>query len=201
MTLFSIMLFIHILGVVSLFGGIIVLQQAGARLRTATTWPEARPWLSMLRSTRGMFGSGSGMLLVTGLYMTHAQWTFATPWVSVAIATVLLLMIAGPLVTGPAFARIGRAGAGQDGPIAPAVRAQIASPALWGPATAMNGAAVAMVWLMTNKPGWTGSITIAVTLAVLGGVLGVLASRSRPPAADHSPVSGGALPQGGRRAP
>ena len=201
MTPFATALFFHILGVTALFGGIVVMQQAGMRLRAAGTWSEARPWLGMLAGTRVMFGVGSVLLLLTGLYMTTVQWTFMTPWVTVGIVTLVVLAVMGPVVVGPAFARIGRAGAGQEGTIAPEIRRRIASPALWGMVFGMNGAAVAMIWLMTNKPGWTGAIAIPVVLAAIAAILGGVVTRPRTADARSGAVSGGALPHGGRGAP
>src|SRR6185436_9502717 len=91
----GIILFIHILGVVALFGGLVLIQNTGRRLRSAPTWAEARTWLSLLRQVPGMFVGGGIMLLATGLELAREQWGFTTPWVVVAVITVLSVALYG----------------------------------------------------------------------------------------------------------
>ena len=42
MSLYTIALFVHMIGLIALFGGLVILQQGGARLRTATGHPRRR---------------------------------------------------------------------------------------------------------------------------------------------------------------
>lgn len=84
MNLCGIALFLHIIGLIALFSGLVILQRGGVRLRTAATWEEARVWLQLLRPVGGMFLAGSIFLLATGLYMARIGWTFRAPWVVVA---------------------------------------------------------------------------------------------------------------------
>jgi hypothetical protein len=63
MSLYSLALFIHLLGLIAVFGAFVLLQNAGRRLRGVTTWQEARPWLDLLRSINGMVAGGLIMML------------------------------------------------------------------------------------------------------------------------------------------
>src|SRR5436190_23329388 len=95
---YSIALFLHIIGLFALFGGLVFVQQLGARLRRATTWEDARMLLTVLQPVRGMFAFASVLLLLTGLYMARQQWSFETPWVVVATGAVVLVAITGGFV-------------------------------------------------------------------------------------------------------
>jgi hypothetical protein len=175
---YSLALFIHILGVITFFGGMVILQRAGDRLRAAETVGELRLWLSLLRQVRGMFGSGAFLLLASGLYMTNDAWTFTTSWVLVAIVTLVAMVALGSLVVGRSLARIGAGTGGVAGESIPNdVKHWVHSPRVWSVAAANNGAAIGLIWLMTNKPGWTASIAIVVVLAAAGGLIGTVLSR------------------------
>ena len=51
---YTIAVFFHTLGVIVLFGGIMIQQRVAARLRSATTLQEVRLWMGFLRSAAGM---------------------------------------------------------------------------------------------------------------------------------------------------
>jgi len=185
MSLYSLALFIHLLGLIAVFGAFVLLQNAGRRLRGVTTWQEARPWLDLLRSINGMVAGGLIMMLGTGLYMSHELWSFTTPWVMVGIIAAALLMIGEPLVVGRKIAELRRAAEENQGVIPADRRAVITGSPLWSTIHAMNGAALGMVWVMSAKPGWTQSIAVPLALAVLGAMVGVWAPRAR-----HEPTRG-----------
>lgn len=181
MDLYLIAFFIHMMGLISVFGSQIVLQHGGTRLRAASDWHDVRRWLGLLGVVRGMALGGTVMLFLSGLYMTWSRWTFSSPWVSIGLAVVIVFPILGARVIGAGFDRIGKEAAGAQGPLDDASRARLLAPQLWASAFAMNFALVGVVWLMTLKPGWIGSIAIPVAAAAIGAFIGTSVAR-RPPA-------------------
>ena len=179
MNLYNISLFVHMIGLIALFGGFVILQQAGARLRRAATWQVARTWLELLRLAPSMLIAGTVFMLASGLVMTRVQWTFMTPWVLVAMVIAVMFVVLGVLVVGRSLTRIGRASRESEGPISGQARTLLAAPVLWSTLLGMNGAALGVVWLMTTKPGWGGSIGIPLVLTVLGSFSGLALARSR----------------------
>jgi hypothetical protein len=166
----------------------VIFQRAGAKLRAAASWEDARTWLEMLRPVRGMFMGATLLLLLSGLYMTRESWGFATPWVVVGMLIVVLFPLTGALVVGRRLAGIGLASIGRQGPLAPEERARIHDPALWSSIFGMNGGALGVVWLMTNKPGWGQSIGVPLFLTLLGVILGAASVRSaRARAVERTP--------------
>jgi hypothetical protein len=177
MSVFNAVLFVHMLGFIGLFGGVVLVQHAGSRLRRASTWEEARIWLHLLSRTPGMLGGGGVLLLLTGLYMSHLQYSIMTPWILVAIVAVVVFLLTGPLMVGPRLRGAARVASENHGTIPDSSRAVVADPSLWSIIFAMNGGALALVWLMTNKPGWHGSIAIVLALVVLGAIAGPAVAR------------------------
>ncbi|MDQ3766299.1 MAG: DUF2269 domain-containing protein [Actinomycetota bacterium] len=180
MTGYNVGLFFHLVGVVTLFGGITIIQFGGARLRAAATIEEVRLWLGLLRTTERMFPAATLLLLASGLYMTTEAWTFETPWIAVSIAGLLVMPLLGGRVVGRQMAAIGRSAAGAEGGAVPSeVKRLIAAPAGWQAAFALNGIALGILWVMAIKPGLTHSIVVVVALAFLGAVMGYLITRPR----------------------
>jgi hypothetical protein len=178
MNAYNVALFIHLLGVVTLFIAIGLLQRVGARIRTAESASELRLLMSFVQPTARMFPAAFILLLAGGLYMTDRLWSFTTSWVVVALVTLALLAAAGSGFVGARLARLGRSVAeAGDGPLPAPVRAAARDLALWGVLSANNAAAMGLLWLMATKPGWTASILIVVGLSLLGAVIGTVAAR------------------------
>jgi hypothetical protein len=173
MNLYTVSLFVHMIGLISLFGGFVLLQNSGRRLRAATTWEDARPWLDLLQPISGMLLGGGVLVLASGLSMARQQWTYATPWVVVGMIAALLAISVGPLAIGRRLLAIRRVAGNSRGVLSPEGRAMLSSASLWSSIFAMNGLMIGVVWLMSTKPGWTASIAIPLTLAVIGAAIGV----------------------------
>jgi Predicted integral membrane protein (DUF2269) len=179
MTLYEVVLFLHLLGVVTLFIAVGLIQRGGAQVRTAETLDHLRLWLGLVRMTRNMFPTSALLLLVTGLYMTSDVWTFDAPWIVVSIVGLIALTVVGGAVIGPRFRRVGMAAGGAgDGPVPPEIRRSIEEPTIWIALYANSGAAMGILWLMVTKPDWAASIAVVVGLALLGGFLGRVSLRT-----------------------
>lgn len=198
MNLYTISLFVHLIGVISLFGGLVILQNAGARLRGSANWQEARTWLQLLQIVRGMFVAAGVLLLASGLVMTKVQWTYSTPWVAVAMVVVVLFAIAGIALVGSSLRRVANFAEAHEGPISAEDRSVLASPLLWSSIFGMNGAAVSMLWLMATKPGWAGAIGVPLVLTIVGTVIGIAIARRGAQAVATRPIPSDPLAHGGR---
>lgn len=184
MALYDVAVFVHIMGVVSLFGGLILFQHAGARLRGARTWEDARLCLSLLGVVPGMMFGGPLFLLVSGLYMAKARWTFEAPWVVVGTLAVLAALVIGGVVMMPAVRRLQRTADERVGPVSEAERSLITSSAMWPAMFLVNGVALGMVWVMSTKPGWAVSAGSPLVLGAIGFVAGMSIKR-RHHTAEH----------------
>jgi hypothetical protein len=77
MTLYKLALFVHMLGLIALFGAMIQYHRAGARLRRARSTEEARVLCELIASGPPWFATGAVLLLASGIYMVAT--TFHRP--------------------------------------------------------------------------------------------------------------------------
>jgi hypothetical protein len=189
MTAYELALFAHLLGVVTLFAAIGLVETAGACLRHAATVEQVRLWVDLTRWAAPLFPVALLTVLASGLFMTADSWTFTTPWVVVAIVGVVALGGIGASVQGRYFAAIGRtAAATQDGPVPRRLNELIAAPTLWIAVVAPDIATLGIVWTMATKPGWTGSIIAVAGLATIGAIAGYTLSNRRQQPTSAAPL-------------
>lgn len=190
MRAYDVALFIHLLGVITLFVAMGLVQRGGAGVRTAATVEHLRLWLGLVRTTQRMFPAAIVLLLASGLFMTADAWTFTTPWVVVALVGLAAVAALGGVVVGRGFAAIGEAAArAGEGALPADLAGLIARRGLWFSASALNGAAIGILWLMATKPGWTVSVAAVCALAVLGGIVGFAIARPNRPSANPEGMS------------
>jgi hypothetical protein len=176
---YDVVLFVHLLGVVTLFAAFGIFQLGGARLRRAATVDHLRLWLGLLRATTATFPIALLVILAAGLYLADDAWSFSTPWVVVAFVAVVVMLAVGGVVIGRGLNRLGAAAAGAgDGPVPATMRRLVSDPATWVSSLALNGMAVGVLWLMATKPGWGGSVGVVAALTVAGALLGTAAARA-----------------------
>jgi hypothetical protein len=180
MTAYELALFAHLVGVVTLFAAIALVQTAGARLRRAAKVQHVRLWVDLTRTAAPLFPVALLTVLASGLFMAADFWSFTTPWVVVAIAGVIVMGGIGGSVQGRYFAAIGRtARATEDGPVPQSLSELIAAPALWVSVAAPDVGTLGILWTMAIKPGWTGSIVAVAGMAMLGAIVGYILSNRR----------------------
>jgi hypothetical protein len=193
MTAYELALFAHLLGVVTLFAAIALVESAGIRLRRAASVEQVRLWVGLTRSAAPLFPVAVLTVLGSGLFMAADSWTFSTPWVVVAIVAVVVLGGIGGAVQGRYFAAIARAAAAtEDGLVPQRLSELIAAPALWVAVVAPDVGAVGVLWTMATKPGWTGSIVAVAGLAMIGAIVGATrSSHQRQPTTTRHPAKPG----------
>jgi len=174
----NVALFIHLMGVITLFVAMGIVQRGGARIRAASTVGEMRLWLSLVESTNRMFPAGTLLILVSGLYLAARFWSFRVPWVSVAMASIVVMAVVGGTVIGRGLRRVAGAATG-SGPVSEDLARIARRPAPWIAVTALNGMALGVVWIMVRKSGWAESIAVVSLLTALGGVAGIAMTRRR----------------------
>lgn len=183
----SIALFIHLLGMLTLFIAMGIVQRTGARMRTASKVEELRLWLSLARTTGPMWPSSFVFLLGSGLYLAGTQFSFETPFVVTAIVAILIIGVVGGAFVGRGMAAMEMA-AESAGRLTPELRDRVTDPPLWIAASALNGLALGVLWIMVDKPGWAQSIGVVAALGVVGAVAGVVMTR-RSPASNSDAVT------------
>lgn len=178
--MYSILLFLHIVGALGLFASL-ALEQAGlVNIRRAQTNAQAREWLSLLRALQRIQGPSALVLVATGLYMMATRWSHQA-WAGLGLVGMVLMAIIGVAVTGRRMKAIGRALPAGEGPLPGAIRARLDDSALGTSASVRVALALGIVFNMSVKPMAGGAVATLVVAAGLGLLAGQLTRGSSRP--------------------
>lgn len=176
-------LFGHLVGVVLLVGAVTTTVVAMVRAQRAATVAEVASLTAVTKKIDAVIGPAMLLILAPALYMVARggddggiHWT--SGWVVVALLVFLLMAVLGPTVEARhAKGLLRLASELPDGPVPPELDAARRAPA--GVYVSFFGVSqiLAFLYLMTNKPGFPGSITACLIAALLSVV--VAAARLR----------------------
>jgi hypothetical protein len=177
MTLYSIALFLHVVGALLLFVTLTVEGIALGQLHRATTMAAAHGAVAVFRTNR-IVGPVSALgVLVPGLYMTATTWGWVG-WIVVALLSWVLLAVVGA-VTGIRIVALDRSQSLLTG---------IRNPMFLISWFTRVGIALGAVFLMTVKPGTAAAVLAILIAAAAGAAVGVALSRvRRAPDSDGRP--------------
>jgi hypothetical protein len=170
MTLYSIALFLHVVGALLLFVTLTVEGAALRQVRRAATAEQAQGAAALLGLNRIVGPLSALGVLIPGLYMTATSWGWAA-WIVVALASWLAVAVLGA-VNGIRIVALERSQALLTG---------IRNPMFLISWTTRVGIALGVVFLMTVKPGAAGAVVAILVAAGAGAALGVSLSRMRGP--------------------
>jgi hypothetical protein len=179
MQAYDVALFVHLMGLIAVFGGFVIYHRAGVRLRAARGVDQATAWLSLLDSAGPMFPGGLIMLLASGLFMTFTRWRTMQPWIVAGMIGLIMVWILGATIVDRHRRTMRRALVDQAGPLPPNVLQVIHNPLPWTMVAVLNGLSIGIVFVMSTKPQWLVA-TIALAAPTLAGALigGRVARRS-----------------------
>lgn len=160
MTLYSVALFLHVVGALLLF---VALTVEGVALRQA-----APPLLRLNRIVGPLSALG---VLLPGLYMAATSWGWVA-WIVVALASWLAIAVLGA-VNGIRIVALERSTHLPTG---------VRNPTFLISWMTRVGLALGVVFLMTVKPGAIAAVLAILIAAAAGAALGVVMSRTRRPA-------------------
>jgi hypothetical protein len=186
---YHVVLYIHLLSLLVGFGAGVIESVCLFRLRVADTLEAAAPWGQLAGEVEKAFPVAILGLFGTGAYMTSDVWTWGTSWIVLPIVGLVVLSLQGPLVAG----RRGRAVkaalmANGSGPLRAEARRMTRDRALWAAGMTNEALVLAVVWVMTVKPGWGGAIAALAVAYAVG--LALAAGLTRVPAVEAAPAAG-----------
>lgn len=178
MSLYGSALFVHVVFAILLVGSGVYSHLAmtlAPRARTVDGMRSHMTWLHIfVKATVPL----ALVVLATGVYLAFAGGWWGAGWPVVSLALFALGGAAATVLVDPRVARL-RAALDQtpDGLVTPEQRGRLVDPMLRLAGAVLVGADLTIVLLMTNKPGWTGSVTAALAGVTAGAVTGVAANR------------------------
>ena len=171
MTLYSIALFLHVVGALLLFVTLTVEGVALRQLRRAATTEAAQGAAALLRLNRIVGPLSALGVLIPGFYMTATSWGWVA-WIVVALVSWLAIAVLGA-VNGIRIVALERSQA--------ALLTGLRNPMFLISWMTRVGIALGIVLLMTVKPGAVAAVLAILVAAAAGAASGVVLSRMRRP--------------------
>ncbi len=167
MPMAEIVLYLHIIGAIALFSGLVAAAVAMLRMERAAG-ETRRELASMARAMASMAAGGGALTLLFGLYMVlnEPQFELGQAWIDNSLGLLLVMVAVIPLVMVPRLRAIAD---GDDG---------TGDPVLWITTTGMLGGSFGIEYLMVAKPLAHGSDDgVLLLFLLLGAGAGWLQTR------------------------
>ncbi|GGF13648.1 hypothetical protein GCM10010954_10470 [Halobacillus andaensis] len=168
---YNVVLFLHILGTVVMFAAVGVTVTAMAAMLYANKTESLREWSSLAVKMDILLPFSVIIVLVPGLFLVFSTWGWGEAWVNLSLAALLLMTFMGPLINLPRLKAI-LAAANKELESTPSLQlqAKVKDRVLWHSVLIMTLMLVAILFLMTVKPVWIGSL-ITLFIAIGGGFI------------------------------
>jgi len=169
MSVYALVLFLHVLGAIGLFVGLALEGVVLARLRTAETLEQARFSASTFNRLKYVFIPSFILVLFGGLYLASIIGSAATPWIPVSLGGFVLILLVGGVITGPRMGRLIKAlGTASSPADFASIKTQVVARGLLGSHGLRGGIALGVLFLMTTKPDLATSLAVTCGAALLG---------------------------------
>ncbi len=106
MTIFSVVLFLHLLGAVSLFIAYGIEWTASSLFRNASTTEQARSWLRVFKVSPPLSGVGLGVVLLSGGYLASLSGAMKQGWIPATLIAIFVALVVGFALILPRMKRI-----------------------------------------------------------------------------------------------
>jgi uncharacterized membrane protein len=187
LSLYTLGKYVHIVSAIVLVGSYLLAPVLHGLLRGATDVRAVRALARLQQLAITASGPAVLLVLATGVYMTLAAWSFATSWI--AMALVLFVVngaLAASLVDPHVKKLLAASDEASDGPLDRSLTELVHDARVAGAMRIVVGVDLAIIFLMVNKPGWAGSVTVAGAGLVLGVSLAIPELRRiREPVRSH----------------
>ena len=183
MSWYTVALFAHIVGVLTLFMTMGLQWLIALRLRRANSIFQVREWGALATRVNRLAPVSAVLILGAGIYMMATAWSMLTTWIDVSIAAMGIMMFVGMGLVGRRLKAIQRAAAVASettNAIPAALQARLHDPTLWISMQISLAVALSIVFMMTNKPSLVVSIVSVIVSLALGAVMGALTLHTRP---------------------
>jgi len=172
MTIKSIALFVHVVGVLTLFTALAVERVAVELLRGTGGESPPSVALRLLRGLPRFTGTAVALILLSGIPMAARFGVLRSAWVLVSFAAMILMAGLGNAALRPLFRSTGPVGASGGW------RARASRPFLDVSLRMRVGVALAIVYLMVAKPDFLAATAVVIVGLVAGAVASVVFTRT-----------------------
>lgn len=190
MDLYNLALFLHITFAILLVGGSTWAHVAATQARRARTVDQVRAHVEFLHTLTKAAMPLAVLTLLAGAYLATDAGLWGEAWLLTSLGVFMALGAAAGVFIDPAVAALRAAvEVAPEGPVGDDVTRALHEPRLVAATTLMTGGDAALVFLMTNKPGLTGSMVVVAVAVGVAGLVAVRELRSqRAPATGAAPA-------------
>jgi hypothetical protein len=166
---------LHVSGDIGIFIGLSMQLLCLAPLRQAQGIEEVHLIARLIRTADILSVAGALLTIITGLYMALTVWSLQVGWIAVALGSIVVLIV--PITAGIVEPRtraiVTMAGEVPDGPLPASLKRHIHDPVLAVGLQTGGAVVLGIVFLMSTKPAFTGSLltmVVALTLGLASGL-------------------------------
>jgi hypothetical protein len=177
-------LFLHLLGVVLLVGSVTTTLLTTLRVQTAGSVAELRTLTAVTKRIEAFIAPGMVLIIVSGLYMVsqhgyHGSIPWSAGWVDTALFIAVLLSVIGRTVEARDAKRLHAAidNAADKWPQADLRKLQLAASPIYSVSFGTSQV-VALLYLMTNRPGLAVSIAACAIAAAVSAIAATIRIQS-----------------------
>lgn len=182
MSIYTIVLFLHVSGAIGYFIGIGAWLFGLAGLRRAQRVEQVRSLTNLIGMTGPLFGISILFILAAGLYMAITAWSLQTGWIAVALISLVLMAPFGTAIIEPRRRALSRlANEEPDGPLPETLKQRIQDPVLGTSVQTLATLLFGIVFLMTTKPSLPVALIVMAVALALGLASGLFFSRPARP--------------------
>lgn len=172
MNLYSIALFLHIVGALGVFVAL-GLEWTGLRqVRDAISPDQVLDWMRILKNTNKVGFSSMLTTVITGIYLVLKAWGWV-PWILVVLGSLVLVIVLSVALSKPRMVAIGQALAIEKGPVSQTFHNLVNHPILWISIQTRVAIALGIIFLKIAKPELGGSL-LTIGVAIVLGIVSAL---------------------------
>ncbi len=179
MSIYTIVLFLHVSGAIGYFIGIGTWLFGLSALRRVQRVEQVRALVQLVGRSGPLLGISVLLILVTGLYMALTAWGLQIGWIAITLISLVLIAPLATALIEPRRRAIDRlAREAPDGPLPESLEQRTHDSVLLIALQTVAALLLGIVFLMTTKPSLVGSLIVMVVALALGLASGVLVSRA-----------------------
>ena len=170
MTVYTVVLYSHLLGALALFIGYGIEWVSSSLFRSAASTEQVRSWLRVFKVSPPLSGAGLGVLLLSGGYLASLSGAMKQGWIPATLLAIGIALLLGFVLILPRMRTIRTALPSLNEPVSAALQARLSDPILLSAIRIRVLLAVGIVYLMVAKIPFTPSL-VALAVAFCAGFL------------------------------
>lgn len=178
MNVYTLVLFFHILGAIGFFVALTFEGVVLLRLRSAQTMEQARFFIKAFYLLKFIYVPSFIGIIVGGLILAYYIGNETTLWIAVSLASIIIIMLLGGLVTGVKMGKLRKLVSGDTNSTLASIESELRDRQLVVSYCERFAIALGILFLMSTKPGLGISLVVIAVAAGFGLILYVWSARA-----------------------